>query len=71
MAEGVISNCFNFGDLVKINLLELTGYITAICYRGGYITYEVTYFSNGEHNQKWFEYFELENPKKSDIRKAV
>lgn len=48
------------GDRVKIKLLELDGYITAICFRGSYTTYEVSFFTNGEYNQKWFESFELE-----------
>ena len=52
-----------FGDLVKIKLLELNGYITAVCCRDEYITYEVSFFSNGEYNQKWFEKFEIEAAK--------
>ena len=52
-----------FGDLVKIKLLELNGYITAICYRGEAVTYEVSYFSNGEYSQKWVEEFEIEEAK--------
>jgi len=51
---------FIFGDKVKIILLELYGYITAICYRGDYVTYEVSFFSNGEYHQVWFENFEIE-----------
>lgn len=54
---------FNFGDKVIIKLLELSGYVTAICLRGSYVTYEVSYFSNGNYEQKWFEYFELESKK--------
>jgi hypothetical protein len=50
---------FEYGDMVIIKLLELQGFITAVCIRGAYITYEVTYFSNGEHYQRWFEYFEI------------
>ncbi len=50
---------FKFGDKVEITLLELFGYITAICYRGEYVTYEVSFFSNGEYRQIWFEGFEI------------
>lgn len=50
----------DYGDRVIIKILELQGFITAVCIRGKYITYEVTYFSNGEHYQRWFEYFEIE-----------
>jgi hypothetical protein len=49
-----------FGDKVKIKLLELDGYITAICYRGQYMTLEISYFSNGVYYQGWFETFEVE-----------
>lgn len=49
-----------FGDKVKIRLLELDGFITAICIRGEHKTYEISYFSNGEYNQKWFEDFEIQ-----------
>ena len=53
------------GDLVTIRLLELSGYVTAICTRhGGNVSYEVSYFSNGEYNQKWFDIFEI---KQSEI----
>ena len=50
---------FKFGDKVEITLLELYGYITAICFRGDYVTYEVSFFSNGEYHQVWFEGFEI------------
>lgn len=32
------------GDLVKIKLLELTGYVTAVCKRLNSVEYEVSYF---------------------------
>jgi hypothetical protein len=51
---------YEIGDKVKINLLELNGYITAICLRLGNTSYEVSYFSNGDYQQKWFEHFEIE-----------
>lgn len=54
---------FEYGDMVIIKLLELQGFITAVCIRGDYVTYEVTYFSNGDHYQRWFEYFEIKKVK--------
>jgi hypothetical protein len=51
---------YAIGDKVKINLLELNGYITAICLRLGNTSYEVSYFSNGDYQQKWLEHFEIE-----------
>lgn len=51
---------YQIGVTVKINLLELNGYITAICIRNNnYISYEVSFFSNGEYNQKWFDVYEI------------
>ncbi len=51
---------FNIGDKVRIVLLELDAFITAICYRSNNnITFEISYFSNGEYNQKWVESFEI------------
>jgi len=54
-----VRSVFKFGDKVEITLLELYGYITAICYRGDYVTYEVSFFSNGEYHQVWFDGFEI------------
>ncbi len=51
---------FEFGDIVKIKLLELYGFVTAICYHGDNISYEISFFSNGEYHQKWMESFEFE-----------
>lgn len=59
-----------FGDKVKIRLLELDGFITAICFRGEQKTYEVSFFSNGEYNQKWFEDFELQE-EGDEVRKML
>jgi hypothetical protein len=60
MSENGTGIYFVIGDKVKINLLELNGYITAICLRLGNTSYEVSYFSNGDYQQKWFENFEIE-----------
>ncbi|MDD4689054.1 MAG: hypothetical protein PHE51_04830 [Eubacteriales bacterium] len=51
---------FEIGALVFIKLLELNGYITAICFRLGNISYEVSFFSNAEYKQIWMENFEIE-----------
>mgnify|MGYP001342181768 CR=1 FL=1 len=52
---------FEIGDKVRIVLLELDAFITAICFRShNNVTFEISYFSNGEYNQKWVEYFEIE-----------
>lgn len=56
-----MENNFEIGEKVFIKLLELNAYITAICYRSNNNkTYEISYFSNGEYNQKWVEFFEIE-----------
>jgi len=60
MSENGTGIYFVIGDKVKINLLELNGYITAICLRLGNTSYEVSYFSNGDYHQKWLEHFEIE-----------
>lgn len=48
------------GQRVKIKLLELHGFVTAIILRPGNTSYEVSFFTNGEYSQKNFEEFELE-----------
>lgn len=55
-----IESKFKFGEKVEIKLLELYGYVTAVCYRGEHETYEISYFSNGEYYKIWFYDFELE-----------
>lgn len=50
---------YQVGDLVRIKLLDLDGYITAICHRRGNTSYEVSYFANSEYCQKWMEDFEI------------
>lgn len=48
------------GQRVKIKLLELHGFVTAIILRPGNTSFEVSFFSNGEYYQRNFEEFELE-----------
>lgn len=50
---------FAIGDLVSLKLLELNGYVTAICQRVGNYTYEISFFSNAEYKQIWVENFEI------------
>ena len=50
---------FELGQLVEIKLLELWGYVTAVIFRPGNTSYEVSFFTNGEYYQKNFEEFEL------------
>ena len=50
---------YELGQRVKIKLLELHGFITAIILRPGNTSYEVSFFTNGEYSQKNFEEFEL------------
>ena len=48
------------GEPVKIRLLELYGYITAILLRGTWKQYEISYFSNGEYKTMWADRFQFD-----------
>lgn len=51
---------FEIGQLVEIKVLALCGYVTAIkILQGPAYNYEVSYFTNGEYFQHWFEDFEI------------
>ena len=50
----------DIGQLVEIKILGLQGYVTAIkIIKGPQYNYEVSYFTNGEYCQHWFEDFEI------------
>lgn len=58
---------YKIGDIVKIKLLELYGYITAMrIQKDNYVSYEVSYFSNGDYFQLYFDEFEIEKILKKD-----
>lgn len=47
------------GTKVRFKTGGLEGYITGVCMRDG-VTYAVSYFSNGGHNETWHYDFEFE-----------
>jgi len=49
---------FTCGDPVVAHGIVF-GYITAVLFRGNSYLYEVSYFSNGMYEQRWFESFEI------------
>lgn len=48
------------GEPVRIKLLELYGYITAILLRGTGKQYEISFFSNSEYKTIWVERFQFD-----------
>jgi hypothetical protein len=54
------------GSKVTINLSAIEGYITAISIRFNAISYEVSYFNNGEYKQVWLHDTEFEILNKSN-----
>ena len=51
---------YECGSVVNIKAINLKGYLTGICIRDGRITYEVSYFSDGNYKQSWFCDYEID-----------
>lgn len=50
---------FKIGTNVIIGDNIAKGVITGIKIRGNYINYEISYYLNGEYNQKWLTEYEF------------
>ncbi len=47
------------GTEVSIRSTNIKGVILAVCIRAGNITYDVSYFNNGEHKTAWLSELEF------------
>ena len=55
------------GIEVDIKVLNVKGFITAICIRETKIAYEISYFVNNEYKQIWLQDYEFSTERKRDL----
>lgn len=51
---------FKCGQEIRTKIGKIEGVITATCIRGNSITYELSYFKDGEHKTTWISDVEID-----------